>query len=323
MKFTKYAPVIIPTLNRLAHLQRCLESLECCTGAEYTEVYIGLDYPPSERFVDGWKKVDSYLAEKEKKHKFKKMTIYRRSHNCGVGICNPGSNSNLLKNVVEKISDRYVFSEDDNEFSPNFLEYMNLALEFYKDDPAVLHVSAYTPLDFKNISSNTTFFGIDTPAYGLGYWVNKDLIQLYSNDDIVNDFRTSLKKTLKIYWTWPAIVSMALFMIKKKTRFADVTFSIYNLLHHTYTLQPSVSLSRNRGCDGSGLHSGCVHEVEKNEIQIEKHFILQDIPHEYPSRMLKKLFYRSMPTDKIRRIKMFFISFLRLIQLYFFKRVLF
>ena len=60
-----YAPVVIPTLNRYEHLKQCLESLEKCTGAEYTDVYIGVDYPPNDRYVEGWKKVDAYLQEKK------------------------------------------------------------------------------------------------------------------------------------------------------------------------------------------------------------------------------------------------------------------
>ena len=38
MKITKYAPIVIPTLNRYEHFKRCLESIERCTGAEYTDV---------------------------------------------------------------------------------------------------------------------------------------------------------------------------------------------------------------------------------------------------------------------------------------------
>ena len=51
----KYAPVIIPTMNRYNHFYACLESLERCTGSEHTDVYVALDYPPSEKYVDGWK----------------------------------------------------------------------------------------------------------------------------------------------------------------------------------------------------------------------------------------------------------------------------
>ena len=51
MEINHYAPVIIVTLNRYEHFKRCLDSLEKCTGANKTDVYVGLDYPPSEKYV--------------------------------------------------------------------------------------------------------------------------------------------------------------------------------------------------------------------------------------------------------------------------------
>ena len=49
-----FAPVIIPTLCRFEHFNRCIESLSKCTWAEYTEVYIGLDYPAKESHWGGY-----------------------------------------------------------------------------------------------------------------------------------------------------------------------------------------------------------------------------------------------------------------------------
>ena len=64
MEIKTYAPVLIPTLNRYEHFKRCLESLEKCTGAEHTEIFVALDYPPSEKYKEGWSKICKYLEEK-------------------------------------------------------------------------------------------------------------------------------------------------------------------------------------------------------------------------------------------------------------------
>ena len=119
-----YSPVVIPTLNRYEHFKRCLESLERCSGAEYTDVYIGLDYPPSDKYIEGWKLIDEYLIKKEAKNGFKKLIIKRRKTNCGVG--GPTDNGELLVKEILMDYDRYIFTEDDNEFSPNFLEYVTV-----------------------------------------------------------------------------------------------------------------------------------------------------------------------------------------------------
>ena len=67
---TQYAPVIIATLNRYAYLKRCLESLEKNTDAEKTEVYVSVDFPPSEKYYSGYEEVVKYLKHKEKKNAF-------------------------------------------------------------------------------------------------------------------------------------------------------------------------------------------------------------------------------------------------------------
>ena len=56
-----YAPVLITTLNRYEHFKRCVESLSRCTHAEKTELVIGLDYPPNEKYVAGWEKISEYV----------------------------------------------------------------------------------------------------------------------------------------------------------------------------------------------------------------------------------------------------------------------
>ena len=153
VEIKQYAPVIIPTLNRYEHFKRCLESLEECTGAKMTNVYVALDFPPSEKYIEGWKKIDAYLVEKEQSNGFNKLFIIRREQNCGIG--HDKSNFSLLRSYVMSLYDRYIVTEDDNVFSPNFLDYINKGLELYKDDMRVLQVCAYNyqiefPSSYKN-----------------------------------------------------------------------------------------------------------------------------------------------------------------------------
>ena len=86
-----YAPVLIPTLNRYEHLRQCLESLSKCTLAEETEVYIALDYPPSDKYVEGWQKTRGYLYSIGNMN-FKKIHLIERTEN--YGTWNPGDKGN-------------------------------------------------------------------------------------------------------------------------------------------------------------------------------------------------------------------------------------
>ena len=47
-------------------------------------VYIGLDFPPNDKYADGWRKTDVYLQEKELNNGFHKLVVCRRDVNLGI-----------------------------------------------------------------------------------------------------------------------------------------------------------------------------------------------------------------------------------------------
>ena len=145
-----YAPVIIPTLCRYKHFKECLESLSKCKWAEETEVFVGLDYPAKESHRPGYEKIKSYLKEVGDMT-FKKIHVFEREVNYG-----GGKNSKELKKAALERFDTYIYSEDDNVFAPNFLEYMDTCLEKYKDDSNVIAVCGYSyPVDW-DVSDGST-----------------------------------------------------------------------------------------------------------------------------------------------------------------------
>ena len=288
-----YAPVMIPTLNRYEHFKRCIESLERCTDADKTDVYVGLDYPPSEKYVEGWKKIDAYLAEKEKQHGFKNLFVRRRTTNCGVG--HEGGNGNLLLKELKLVSDKFIGTEDDNEFSPCFLEYMNKALEKYKDYPQIIRISAYNGSEMRWVSSRNCFCNIDSPGYGIGGWFAKEAYLKIDYNQIQAELRASSKRLWRIFWTYPAIIQKAIRMIEKKENYGDVRLSMHNLLYGTFTLCPTLSMARNWGCDGSGLHSGIVVGKENEEIELSEHFELDEIEIVVTKELCRGLRRRNMP----------------------------
>lgn len=143
-----------------------------CTHADNIELVIGLDYPPSEQYVDGWKKIKDYIHTITG---FKKVTVFERERNYGV----LGSNSNIacLEKYAFEHYDAVIATEDDNVFSPCFLDYMNKGLEKYKDDDSVIAVSGYmNPVSFGSVlktGANVVHMQ-DYMAWGIGYWKRTD-----------------------------------------------------------------------------------------------------------------------------------------------------
>ena len=252
----KYAPVLIPTLERYEHLRKCLESLSRCTWADQTEVYVALDYPPSEKYVEGWKKNKEFL-ENCGDMGFKKLHIIERDHN--YGIWRPGDEGNmrcLVGDIMTKY-DRYITSEDDNVFSPNFLEYMDKGLEKFENDESVNSLCAFRWFFPFKFEENTYFrSGVSCTPWGMGYWVKK-VKSMPKLDYKWFRKRVSIKNIYKVYKNnGPAFVNAFLELANSREEHArpvDVHSSIYMTLADKCQIIPAESLVTNIGLDGSGV----------------------------------------------------------------------
>lgn len=267
-----------------------------------TVIYVGLDFPPEERYVAGWRQIDSYLREKEKQNGFKSLIVRRRDHNCGV--YGETSNDQLLIKEISEFSKGYIFSEDDNEFSPNFLVFMNQALDKYADDPKVIAVSGYTSPVFSNLVEETTFFSLDFSAYGAGFWLHKK--PATQDLDLGRYMRDlSFRRMWSLFWSFPTVVSMTVDMVRQNVYWGDIVYTMNNLLFGTLTLQPTQSLSRNWGLDGSGLRTGIVVGAEKETIQDSPFFVLNDILFVCPKVIRRRCIMRNMPRNFFRFVNRF------------------
>ena len=303
-----HAPVIIPTLNRYVHFKRCLESLERCTGAEQTDVYVGLDYPPSEKYVEGWNLIDAYLAEKEKKNKFKKLIVFRRDHNCGVG--KEGSNSGLLLAEVKLLYDRYIFSEDDNEFSPNFLVFINKGLELYKEDPKIMGISGYSyPIVSKKYKSSKIVAMPQAALWGYGRWFSKKYTyDIIRKENYMDSILFSLKKSFFLLIKRPYSLNTLLSMKFRNRFYGDSLVCTELVLKDIFFVFPVISKVRNWGCDGTGLHSGFSQNFDKQEIDENLFF-------EYGKLDFVKTtdFYNRWRIPGVERLVITMVSFVRYI----------
>ena len=164
----KCAPIVITTLNRVDHLARLLDSLKGNHLSCDTDVYVGLDYPPSDIYKDGYKQVCSYLEGDFTS--FKSFTVVKRIDNFGYL-----NNVDDLVSQILKVHDRFIYMDDDLELSPNFLEYMNSCLDQYEEREDVVAVCGYSyPLAWRTGHEATVFEeSFICPMWGTGFWRNK------------------------------------------------------------------------------------------------------------------------------------------------------
>lgn len=262
----KYAPVIIPTLCRYEHFVRCIESLRRNTWAKHTDVYIGLDYPAKEAHWSGYLKIKEYLGGEFPE--FHSFCVIEHAENVGAG-----ANSNSLVAKCAEEHDRFIYAEDDLEFSPNFLQYMSTALQRYENDPSVAMVVGYSyPLKWKAAPNCTVVKqNFNGSAWGRGFWLSKrERFNKYlSQNGLAKDFSDAYRaKRLDrmIDFAVKDYVSLCGSGWGGKGNFlnrtSDIAMRIYLAVKDQYAIMPLVSKVRNYGYDGSGLYC---QRIEGNE----------------------------------------------------------
>ena len=251
MKILNYAPILIPTLNRYEHFRRCVESLSRCAHADKTELVIGLDYPPSEKYIEGWEKICNYVSTISG---FAQVTILKREYNYGVH-----KNIDDIKEYASKKYDRFIMSEDDNEFSPNFLDYINKGLEIYKDNPNIYAICGYNyPIDMSGYEFEY-YFSHEFAGWGYGGWFEKQekVYKIIQNPQYPIDLYK--KYPLGLYFK-SNLKLMSLATRVGDGFLGDVYLTSYLHSRNIYTVFPKVSKVRNWGHDGTGINCGAMEK---------------------------------------------------------------
>lgn len=261
-----YAPVLIPTLCREQHLIRCVESLRKNTWARYTDVYVAVDYPKSESHRVGYEKICDYLAGDFPE--FASLHVIKRPENYG-----SVRNMQALREDIEKKYDRYIRTDDDVEFSPNFLEYMDKTLMQYEDDEDVIAVTGYSfPIGWKASEGSTVIKEqVVCPVWGIGYWVKKRAVFAKDITDggLLDIFEQSSRRVMFRRMTESAVCdyisgyTSGLYTKSGLFRITDITLRVYLGAKNKYVIAPILSKARNWGHDGSGV--SCVDSARQTK----------------------------------------------------------
>ena len=261
----KCAPIYIPTLCRDAHFIKGLDSLKRNGWAGYTEVYIALDYPAKESHWEGYRKICDYL-DHEDFSAFAGFHVIKREKNFG-SLANIDSARDML---MEK-TDRWIMAEDDIEFAPGFLEYMNKCLDEYENDPDVFAVNGYSyPISYRHSEGSNVIKQYATVSeWGIGYWKKKYLTAQqkvesgFLRDSFHSADQTGILESM-IRGRRYDYINYALSGNDNPlyTHMTDVSMGIYCNLTQKCVISPVLSKTRNHGFDGSGLYCGKIENPE-------------------------------------------------------------
>ena len=261
---TQYAPIYIPTLCRDRHFILGVESLKKNGWAKYTDVFIGLDYPSKESHWAGYRKICDYLDNGDFSA-FASFHVVKRTKNIG-SLANIDSTRDML---MEKY-DRWIFAEDDIEFAPVFLEYMNKCLDYYENDPDVFAVNGYAyPISYIHSEGSNVIKQYATVSeWGIGYWKKKyiEAQKKIEKDYLRNSFQFADRSGILNNMVKSRRYDYINYALSGNedplyTHMADVSMGIYCNLTQKCVVSPIISKTRNHGFDGTGLYCGKIENA--------------------------------------------------------------
>ena len=181
--------------------------------------------------------------------------ITRRIENLGVA-------KSVTTAVTETLTkyEQVIVLEDDLELSPQFLRYMLDGLDAYREEPKVASIHGYT-IPMRGLP-HATYFLRGSDCWGWGTW--RESWGLY-RDDSASLLNELINKSLETDFTFnhasPHLELLKAAEVGQVDSWA-IRWHASVFLAGGLTLNPSVSLVRNAGMDGSGRHSGTTNLYE-------------------------------------------------------------
>lgn len=241
-----YAPILLFVYNRPEHTRRCIESLLKNSLASESSLFIYADGAKDSTQQEAVNEVRNYIRSIQG---FKQITLMERSENWGLA-------RNIINGVTTQVN-RYgkvIVLEDDLVVAPYFLQFMNDALEVYKNEPRVGHIQA---CDFTQDSSLPATFLIKwTGSWGWATWDRawkhfnpngNELLQELEERKLTHVFDFNGKY---------GFTRMLRRQIEGKNNSWAIRWNASLFLKDILSLNVGRSLVQNEGFDGSGTNCG-------------------------------------------------------------------
>lgn len=261
----KYAPIAFFTYSRADHTKAAVESLLKNKEAAESDLFIFSDGPKTEEKRKAVEENRKYIHTITG---FKSVHIVEHEKNWGLA-------NSLIAGITEIVNKygRVIVVEDDLILSPYFLQFMNEALEKYKDEDRVASISAFlNPIDCE---APDTFFLRYFACWGWATW--KRGWDLLINDDRVLLKRLRWKKNdFNIGGTGPFYGILYCDKVGLNDSWA-VRFYASQFLAGKLQLFPGKTLALQNGMDGTGTHSGDDNNQFRNMSLSEEPIVLSDI----------------------------------------------
>jgi len=238
------SPIVLFVYNRPWHTRQTVEALKKNKLAQASELII---------FSDGFKneadkiKVDEIRKYLKSINGFKTVKIVEKDKNYGLA-------KSIISGVTEIVNNygKIIVLEDDLITSPYFLKYMNDALDFYKDNQAVISISGYAyPV---KTELPETFFLKGADCWGWATWKRGwDLFETNGKKLLGEIVNKKLSREFDYDNAYP-YTKMLKDQIGGRVDSWAIRWHASAFVKNKLTLYPGKSLVKNIGFDSSGTH---------------------------------------------------------------------
>lgn len=254
------APVVLFAYRRPDHLSEALRSLAANPGAESTRLTIYCDGPKGEADQAAVAQVRK-VAHQAKG--FAQVDVIERESNLGLA-------QSVISGVTWALeeNDRVIVMEDDLVVSPDFLEYMNQALELYEDEDRVISIHGFMYAVPPGLPQSVFLRGAD--CWGWATWRRGWRLFEADSGKLLKQLERSPDRDQFDFGGAFPYLQMLRDQAKGRIDSWAIRWYASAFLANKLTLYPGKSLVENIGQEGSGTHSESAssHEVKPQQIEL-------------------------------------------------------
>lgn len=253
------APIALFVYNRPWHTEQTLEALRRNRWAKDSIIYIYADGPKNGIGTEELEKINEVRKLVNSISWCKEIVIVERDSNFGLA-------NSIISGVTDVVKShgKIIVLEDDIVTSPGFLDYMNQALTMYAEEERVMHISGYR-LPSNKALPNSFFYNITT-CWGWATWdrawesFNQDAAYLFYEINRNGDWnKFNLDNSYPFYGDLVRNIDGRICTWAVKW-YASV------FIDNGFCLHPGMSLVRNIGHDGSGVHCSYNSVFDKQKL---------------------------------------------------------
>lgn len=290
------APICLFTYNRLWETQQSINALKNNYLASESDLFIFSDGPKNEESV---KKVEAVREYIRQVFGFKSIKLIESSYNKGLA-------KSIISGVTQILEeyDKVIILEDDLLTKPNFLNFMNQALDYYSSSKNIRSVNGFS-LVLKN-ETNQIYFQKRPFPWGWATWKNRWEADAFNKEKILTQIRekeTNLTKFRKE--CGDDISKMLLNSIHGINNSWYVRWVYFHFRTNTFSVYPLFSFVENIGFSENATHCKTINTyLSKSIIGGEQMFVF--IPFKAPNEKSKRdfLYYFSYKWKIVARARL-------------------